>query len=60
MRTTPISANFEWLVVELIENGYLATISTEYDERTAFLKSLQRALKFLGTANDSDDEHLTG
>lgn len=38
MKTTPISANFERLVVEPIENGHLATISIEYDEITAFFK----------------------
>lgn len=54
MKVTPISANFERLVVEPIENGYLATIHGEDEDRTAFFKSLPRALKFLGTANDID------
>ncbi len=56
MKVTPISPRFERLVIEPIENGYLATISTEDDERTAFFKSLPRALKFLSTANDQEGD----
>jgi hypothetical protein len=51
MKNEPIRANFEKAVVEPIENGYLATISTEDEDRVAFFRSFPRALQYLKTAN---------
>jgi len=56
MKTEPKRANFDRIVVEPIENGYIVIISTEIDEKTHAFSSYRQVLRHLKGANDDVDD----